>query len=140
MLFLLNITILCYKFQIKFIFILYVIIQVNYGISQDSKTNGGVYFEEKECVNTSCCDDFRLEFTVIKHLPAGVFHGKQVEIITVNDTDVTMDSNVLERICGLEIFDVRESSQEVIYLHFLKLFVFYFRKFIKMSLILFILS
>lgn len=117
---------LCYKFQINFIFVLYVITQVNYGISHESKSNGGVYFEEKECVNTSCCDDFRLEFTVIKHLPAGVFHGKQVEIITVNDTDVIMDRNVLERICGLQIFDVRQSSQKVIYLHFLKLPFFIF--------------
>lgn len=48
-----------YKLQITFMFVLYVMIQVNYCVSQESKTKVKVHILEEKCENNSCCDDFR---------------------------------------------------------------------------------
>lgn len=57
---------------------------------------------------------YELEFTDIKYLPGSIFQGKSVRDIIVDDPDVTVDSNVLEGIVGLDDFIVKRSGIKVI--------------------------
>lgn len=124
-----------YKLQINFIFVLYVIIQINCCISQRNEGNVKVRFGGS-CMTKNCCKDFRkiirgvvcemsyendlveytFEFTDIKCLPASVFEKKHIWRILMNDGDVTVDSNVLQGIHALREFNVLRSSIQVIYL------------------------
>lgn len=128
------------NFHIYFIFLIYVIIQVNHCILQDGEGSTLSDIEPKrKCTVQYCtCADIprwdgvdcepvdwtafpRLNFRRFKYFPEGMLLGLRLNQINLFDPEGNVAENFLEGILGLEKFSVYQSRIKVIYLLILKI-------------------
>lgn len=131
-----------YHFKINFIFLIYVITQINSAISLEHAAEEAVTLSDTEprskCTSDYCtCADIpqwdgvdcepvdwtsfpRLNFRHFKYLPNRMFLGLRLHEINLFDSDGTVAEKFLEGIFGLEKFTVHQSSIKVICLFILK--------------------
>lgn len=128
-------------------FLLYVIIQVNYGIVSESATEKTVTYSNIEyrskCTAEKCtCADVpqwndsyclqanetsfpELLFNGVKYLPERAFIGLRILAVALFGENDTVAENCFEGILGLDFFQVDRSSIKVIYEFILKVLIFF---------------
>lgn len=127
-----------YCFNINFIFVLFVITEINSGfarsnVSTESETISNIA-TTKTCKFMFCsCADFlklsgvlcegsaynyisKLTFVDYKNLTKGVLQGFHVALLKLMDPEITVAENFLEGIISLDRIFVEQSSIQVIYL------------------------
>lgn len=135
-----------YVFQIYFIFLFFVIIQVNYGIVEEYAAEEAAPLSDiestRKCTAKHCtCGDIPqwngvdckhadgtpfplLNFTGFKYLPERMFLGLRIFYVSLWEPDVTVADNVFEGMLGLDSFYVIQSSIKVIDLFILMCWIF----------------
>lgn len=135
-----------YFLQIYFIFLLCIIIEVNYGISQVHAAGevvplSGIVPKGKCTMEYCTCAQIprwkgvdcsyllgygfpTLTFRSLKYLPGKMFLGLNINTVILLDRDVDVADNVLEGIIYIIEFKVEASKIKVIYFLLLKNFIF----------------